>query len=263
VVLTVVTFIFLGGIKDPAGSLPNGYVAEARESGMQFADAKTTDGDKGSVQFAALNQNDPPGPANKHLTIAVNGQQYLWRFDYPDFNGDQVFSYHDMVVPTGTTVVLDITASDVAHSWWVPDLGGKFDAIPGKLNKTWFRAPPGTYVARCAELCGVQHALMDGHVEVVPRAQYRAFLTRRASAAGTYSLGREEWTGVCMKCHRLDHAYIGPALGGNPLLADRKGLATLLRNGQGQMPPVGKNWTPHQITALVSYTKKFAKAGGQ
>jgi cytochrome c oxidase subunit 2 len=203
----------------------------------------------------------PAAAATDQTTIEVQGHQFYWMFKYP--NG--AVSIDTMVAPAGDVVHENIVGLDwdVNHSWWVPDLGGKFDAIPGKLNKTWFRAPPGTYVARCAELCGVQHALMDGHVEVVPRAQYRAFLTRRASAAGTYSLGREEWTGVCMKCHRLDHAYIGPALGGNPLLADRKGLATLLRNGQGQMPPVGKNWTPHQITALVSYTKKFAKAGGQ
>ena len=62
---------------------------------------------------------------------------------------------------------------DVIHSWWVPDLGGKYDAIPGRVNKTWFQAPVGTYVARCAELCGIQHALMDGTVDVVPRDEYR------------------------------------------------------------------------------------------
>ena len=55
---------------------------------------------------------------------------------------------------------------DVNHSWWVPDLGGKYDAIPGTTNHTWFEAPQGTYIARCAELCGIQHALMDGKVKV-------------------------------------------------------------------------------------------------
>jgi mono/diheme cytochrome c family protein len=64
-----------------------------------------------------------------------------------------------------------------------------------------------------------------------------------------------------MSCHRLDHKYIGPALGGNTLLGNRSGIETLLRNGQGQMPAVGKNWTGHQIDALVSYTKQFAKGG--
>ena len=76
------------------------------------------------------------------------------------------------------------------------------------------------------------------------------------------ALGQEEWVGVCQKCHRLDHAYIGPALGGNPLLSDRKGIETLLRNGQGQMPAVGKNWTDAQIDALVAYTKQLREGGG-
>ena len=95
---------------------------------------------------------------------------------------------------------------DVNHSWWVPDLGGKYDAIPGKVNKTWFKAPVGDYVARCAELCGIQHALMDGVVHVVPRAEYDQFLAKRASSQGTLPLGQEEWQGVCMSCHRLDHS---------------------------------------------------------
>ncbi len=130
------------------------------------------------------------------------------------------------------------------------------------MNHNWFKAPVGDYVARCAELCGIQHALMDGVVHVVPRAQYDQFIATRASTAGTQNLGREEWQGVCEKCHRLDHRYIGPALAGNPLLGDRKGIETLLRHGQGQMPAVGYNWTGHQIDALIAYTKQFAKAGG-
>jgi mono/diheme cytochrome c family protein len=103
---------------------------------------------------------------------------------------------------------------------------------------------------------------MTGEVHVVPRAQYQQFVARRLGAAGTLDLGREEWQGVCEKCHRLDHRYIGPALGGNPLLGDRTGIEGLLRKGGVQMPAVGFNWTGHQIDALISYTKQFAKAGG-
>src|SRR3954468_16273440 len=99
VILAVVTFIFLGGIKTPAGSKPGGYVAEAKESGMKFADSspRSSSSDGGKLEFAAKDQAAPPGPANTHLTIHVNGQQYLWRFDYP--GSQQVFSYHDLVVP--------------------------------------------------------------------------------------------------------------------------------------------------------------------
>jgi len=178
VILAVVTFIFLGGIKNPASSKPNGFVAEAKESGMKFADSGSSDG--GKLEFATKDQAAPPGPANKHLEIHVNGQQYLWRFDYP--GSQQVFSYHDLVVPTGTTVVLNITASDVDHSWWIPDLGGKADAIPGHVNHTWFRVDkPGSWWGQCAEFCGENHADMTARVIAVSPDQYRAFLAKQAA----------------------------------------------------------------------------------
>jgi cytochrome c oxidase subunit 2 len=201
----------------------------------------------------------PKAAAADETTIRVEGHQFYWLFRYP--NG--AVSINRMVAPANQVVHEDVVGLDwdVNHSWWVPDLGGKYDAIPGKVNKTWFEAPPGDYVARCAELCGIQHALMDGVVHVVPRAQYDQFISQRANGPASTALGKEEWQGVCEKCHRLDHKYIGPAIGGNPLLADRKGIETLLRNGQGQMPPVGRNWTGKQIDALVAYTKQFSSGG--
>jgi cytochrome c oxidase subunit 2 len=203
----------------------------------------------------------PEAAAADQTTITVEGHQFYWLFRYP--NG--AVSIDRMVAPADEVVheVVKGYDYDVNHSWWVPDLGGKYDAIPGTTNKTWFKAPQGTYVARCAELCGIQHALMDGTVAVVPRSQYDAFITQRAAKASGPALGKEEWTGVCQKCHALDHKYIGPALGGNSLLADRKGIETLLRTGRGQMPAVGKNWTVAQLDALISWTKQYAKAGAK
>jgi cytochrome c oxidase subunit 2 len=201
----------------------------------------------------------PKAAAADETTVNIEGHQFYWLFRYP--NG--AISIDQMVAPANEVVHENVIGLpfDVNHSWWVPDFGGKMDAIPGRVNKTWFQAPAGSYIARCAELCGIQHAHMDGVVHVVPRAQYDDFIrTRAADPTGT-GLGKEEWTGVCEKCHRLDHAYIGPALGGNPLLANRSGIETLLRNGQGNMPAVGKNWTGAQIDALISYTKQFAKTG--
>jgi cytochrome c oxidase subunit 2 len=177
VVLTVVTFIFLGPIKNPAGSKASGLVAEQRDSG---GGGGSNGGDAAKLQFAALNQAKPPGPANTHLNIKVNGQQFIWRYDYPGAN--QVFSYYDMVVPTNTTVTLDITASDVDHSWWIPKLGGKADAIPGYTNHTWFRiSQPGSYTGNCAELCGEGHADMTARVIAVPPPQYKAWLAKQAA----------------------------------------------------------------------------------
>ena len=201
----------------------------------------------------------PKASAADQTRITVEGHQFYWLFRYP--NG--AVSVDRMVAPAGDVVHEDIVGYDydVNHSWWVPDLGGKYDAIPGTTNHTWFKAPAGSYIARCAELCGIQHALMSGVVDVVPRAQYEAFIQKRQANGSGPQLGKEEWTGVCQKCHRLDHKYIGPALTGNPLLADRKGIETLLRNGQGRMPAVGRNWTGAQIDALISWTKQYAKAG--
>jgi cytochrome c oxidase subunit II len=201
----------------------------------------------------------PSASASDSTTVRVEGHQFYWLFRYP--NG--AISIDRMVAPADQVVREEITAPDfdVNHSWWVPALGGKFDAIPGTTNETWFKAPAGTYVARCAELCGIQHAFMDGSVEVVPRAQYDSFVAGRKNDSA--ELGREEWKGVCSKCHRLDKQYIGPPLGGNPLLADRRGIEALIRNGQGEMPAVGKNWSGAQIDALVTYTKTLGgKSGG-
>lgn len=201
----------------------------------------------------------PVAKGADQTTITVEGHQFYWLFRYP--NG--AVSINRMIAPANEVVnerIVGLTW-DVNHSWWVPELGGKFDAIPGRVNKTWFKAPVGTYEARCAELCGIQHALMLGQVDVVPRSVYDQFVSNRKSGspASTVALGKEEFTGVCQSCHRLSTKYVGPALGGNPLLAEVNRITPLLRNGRGNMPSVGRNWSQHQIDALISYTKQFAK----
>jgi cytochrome c oxidase subunit 2 len=85
-------------------------------------------------------------------------------------------------VPVGTTVTLKITSSDVAHSWWIPQLGGKADAIPGHTNDTWFRIDkPGRFNGQCAELCGENHADMRARVIALPPDQFRAWMDRQAA----------------------------------------------------------------------------------
>jgi len=85
-----------------------------------------------------------------------------------------------MYVPADTTVVLSITAVDVIHSWWVPALGGKVDAVPGYTTYTWFKAKgPALYHGQCAQLCGRQHAFMTALVNVVSPTQYQTWLTEQ------------------------------------------------------------------------------------
>jgi cytochrome c oxidase subunit II len=110
------------------------------------------------------------------LHIKVVGRQYVWMFKYP--NG--AYSYEEMVAPVGVTVDLDIVAVDVAHSWWIPKLGGKFDAVPGYVSHTWFRLErTGVYRGQCAELCGRNHADMVASVRAVSPAAYRRWVTRQ------------------------------------------------------------------------------------
>ena len=175
-ILAVITFAFLGGITTPERSLPSGATAG------------------NALQVASIDQASVPG--GHSLEIHVNGQQYLWRYDYPAVRGQQVFGYYDMYVPVGTTVTLKITSSDVAHSWWIPKLGGKADAIPGHTNSTWFRINrPGIYAGECAELCGEGHADMRARVIAVPPAQFQAWLARQAAdikdAQAKLSLARQ------------------------------------------------------------------------
>jgi cytochrome c oxidase subunit 2 len=153
VVLTVVTFLYLDDIESPPPSGPNGLSAN-------------------QAQFASVDQPDPPKSGGPILRIRVNGQQYLWRYDYPG-NPGELFSYEEMVVPTNTTVVLELEASDVIHSWWIPKFGPKADAVPGYVNETWFKVPnEGTYRGQCAELCGSGHADMRAQVVAVSPDEY-------------------------------------------------------------------------------------------
>ena len=160
VILTTVTFIYLGDIESPQASRP-----DAQLSGLKFA---------------ALDQGDVPG--GEKLTVRVNGQQYLWRYDYDPPGTEQLFSYHDLYVPVGVTVVLKITSSDVVHSWWIPELGPKSDATPGHTNETWFRIDqPGEYLGQCAELCGDNHADMRARVIALPADEFQAWQERQAA----------------------------------------------------------------------------------
>ena len=162
-IVSVITFLFLPGIENPE---------ESDANGLQFA----------NVPRAAVGQDPPPG--GKSLRIHVNGQQYLWRFDYvsekPIEGQRPVYAYTDMVVPVNTTVTLKIYSSDVVHSWWIPKLGGKADATPGHTNETWFKIPkPGIYKGQCAELCGDNHADMRARVIAVPVDEYQAWVEKQ------------------------------------------------------------------------------------
>ena len=128
------------------------------------------------------------------LEIRVDAHQFYWQFTYP--NG--AVSIDEMHAPVRRTVRVSIHSADVDHSWWVPSLGGKFDAIPRQPTETWFNAQKiGTYRGTCGEFCGALHAQMEAFVKVESPAEYR----RWVSSEAPQQLGRSEWIGVCAKCH--------------------------------------------------------------
>jgi cytochrome c oxidase subunit 2 len=107
------------------------------------------------------------------LRIEATGQQWLWRYDYPN----ETFSYYRLVVPVDTAVALDLVSTDVVHTWFVPDLAGKRDAVPGKVNQVVFRADEtGTYEGSSATLSGQGYGAMRTEVDVVSPEDYEAFL---------------------------------------------------------------------------------------
>jgi cytochrome c oxidase subunit II len=169
VVLATLTFIKLDDIRNPPNSGANG------------------------LQLADTSRRLPP--SGKSLNICVNGQQYIWRYTYANDcragkNLGAPFSYEEMVVPVDTTVTLDINAQDVIHSWWIPKLGGKFDAVPGYTNHTWFKIPgkfgtkPGgtVFFGQCAELCGRNHANMTARVRAVSVQEYQRWIAAQKAA---------------------------------------------------------------------------------
>jgi cytochrome c oxidase subunit II len=207
----------------------------------------------------------PSAGARDTVEVRVTGRQFYWQYEYS--NG--VVAVDTLRAPAGVPVRLEITApdSDVIHSWWIPALGGKIDAIPGTTTETWFQADdPGSYAGQCAELCGVEHAKMLATVEVLSPDEFNTWLTLEAGEqpgeTGSVALGEEEWEGVCAKCHGLaGEGGVGPRLAGSAVLNEAETLADIVRNGRGAMPAVGSEWNEAQITALITYLRENPPSG--
>jgi cytochrome c oxidase subunit 2 len=163
--LAVLTFAKLSSIENPPNSSAS---ASALASGG------------GGALYASANRNLPPN--GKALNITVIARQYLWQYSYPGASEPDglgaAYSYETMVIPTNTTVTLDIVSEDVVHSWWIPALGGKFQAVPGYHDYTWLKvSKPGLYRGQCALICGRGHARMIAAVRAVAPPEFEAWLS--------------------------------------------------------------------------------------
>jgi cytochrome c oxidase subunit II len=224
------------------------------------------------VKLSGIDNAPAAGPRGE-LEISVSGRRFYWQYEYP--NG--VVAIDRLRVPVGRVVDVGITAPewDVIHSWWVPTLGGKRDAIPGETNHTWFKPQrTGVFDGRCGEFCGIQHALMNVTVEVMDEDEFDSWLSseRRAQQEGTSNLGRETYVGVCAKCHgeQGEGGYAAP-IAGNPTFSDRDATERVIRNGVREglrvMPPVGRDWRRFHMDAIIDYLRRNlgpqAEGGGQ
>jgi cytochrome c oxidase subunit 2 len=148
------------------------------------AEASGPDGLQAAASRTAQVSIEPPpvSDSGEALTIDAIGQQWLWRYEYPVTESagqsfQPVFSYQELVVPVDTTVVLNVTSTDVLHEWGVPSLGGKVQAIPGQVNTTWFKAEEeGTYAGASYMYSGPSYPAMRTKVTVVSPQEYQSWL---------------------------------------------------------------------------------------
>lgn len=242
-----------------------------------------------------LAQKDTSDP---DLTIKITGYQWKWEYDYlqdkvkfmsvlatpqdqiqnkAPKNANYLLEVDEpMVVPVGKKVRLLMTGNDVIHSWWVPALGVKQDAIPGFIRDTWFRADRiGTFRGQCAELCGRGHAFMPIVVEVKSQADYDAWLVAKQGklamaatesgktfdAATLKGMGEKVYTANCEACHQTNGKGIPgvfPALAGDKVVNGSKEghITTVLHGRPGTaMPAFGQQLSDADIAAVLSYER--------
>jgi heme/copper-type cytochrome/quinol oxidase subunit 2 len=159
IIVFVIGVIVTENAKQVEASGPDGLQAAARTTAQRSLDLPVT------------------SQSNAPLEIRACGQQWIWRYEYPD----GTYSYYQLVVPVDTAVVLHLCSTDVVHRWWVPGLSGKFDATPGESNNTWFKADEtGTWDGASYAFSGSSYAVMRTEVKVVDVPEYTSWLENQA-----------------------------------------------------------------------------------
>ncbi|HPQ94642.1 MAG TPA: cytochrome c oxidase subunit II, partial [Thiolinea sp.] len=241
--------------------------------------------------------------SNSELTIQVTGHQWKWQYEYPE-QGIKFMSVlgsksreasalgsgiapgsvehyllevdNPVVVPVGKKVRFLFTSNDVIHSWWVPDLAVKKDAIPGFINDMWVKVEkPGTYRGQCTELCGKDHGFMPINVVAMDDAGFQAWVDeQKAAAAAAADDSNRVWTqdelmakgetiykSTCAACHQASGAGIPgafPALTGSAITTgDLKGHVDIVLHGKAgtAMQAFSSQLSDADIAAVVTYER--------
>jgi len=157
------------------------------------------------------------------LAIEVTGHQWWWEIRYDDVDASNIFTTaNEIHIPVGVPVTFTLRGADVIHSFWVPNLAGKKDLIPGKVNTIWFQADkPGVYRGQCAEYCGLQHAQMALWVVAEPQEQFNAWRqnqtqTSTPPASDSQKRGQQVFlSSTCVMCHAINGTPAGSNIGPN------------------------------------------------
>jgi cytochrome c oxidase subunit 2 len=241
------------------------------------------------------------------MTVKVTGYQWKWGYEYVDGPAKGVSFLSNLstpvaqienrepkgvfylmevdnplVVPVGKKVRLQVTAGDVIHSWSVQSLGVKQDAIPGFLRDTWFRADvPGTYRGQCSELCGKDHAFMPIVVEVLPEAEYIAWVegqqqilakgavdpNKEWSSQELVTAGTKLYGSMCISCHQANGGGVPgafPALDGSKIVTGPKAenIAIMLQGKPGTSMQSFAQLSDVDLAALITYSRQSWGNGG-
>jgi len=161
-----------------------------------------------------------PPPAKGDLNVVVIGHRWWWEFDYPDLG---IKTADELHIPAGVTVQITLQSADVIHSFWIPQLTGKTDVIPGQTNHTWLNVTDmGTYSGQCSEFCGIEHANMRFNVIVQSAADFQTWAASQKLPAPAPQTDLEKagaqivTQGICSACHTVDgtsaKGLVGPNL---------------------------------------------------
>ncbi|MDP1924241.1 MAG: cytochrome c oxidase subunit II [Thiobacillus sp.] len=264
VIWTVIPFVILMGMAYPAARV----VIDMKDTSNPDMSIKVT-GYQWKWGYTYLNDgvsfySTLSTPRDQIEGTAAKGEHYLLEVDEP------------MVVPVGKRVRLLITANDVIHSWWVPALGAKQDAIPGFIRDSWFEADKiGTYRGQCVELCGKDHGFMPIVVKVVSEADYKIWLDQKKGAATTAAAddgktfdlaeliarGEKVYAANCAACHQADGMGLpgvflpinGSKVATGPIDAH---ISTVLNGRPGTaMAAFGGQLSDADIAAVVTYQR--------
>jgi len=232
------------------------------------------------------------------ITIKVTGYQWKWKYEYLD-QGLSFFSNMSttldqingkapkskwfllevdkpMVVPVNTKVKLLITADDVIHAWWVPELGIKQDAVPGYVNENWIKVlREGTYRGQCGELCGINHAFMPIVVKAVPQAEFDQWVANERKASiiqknaldpmsesELLTLGKAEYEKSCGMCHQNNGEGLPPSFPGlkkSRVVTGAPGanISFVLTGVPGTaMQAFGDQLDDRTLAAIITYTRQ-------